>query len=91
LATSDEQLRAFCTATEVRGIVGYTKSVPFLDSVGFEIYLLRELLYMKNLKSIYTKLMKNHPVLASELGLRMAHATWASDRKIALNATKGKA
>jgi hypothetical protein len=88
LATSDEQLTDFCAATEVRGIVGYTRAVPFLDSVGFEVYLLRELLHMKNLRSIHKKLSKSHPVLTKELGLRIAHATWASDRELAVAATK---
>jgi hypothetical protein len=86
LAVPNESLMAFCAKTKARGIVGYTKDVGFIDSAGFEIHLLTDLLVSTNFKSAYKRLCSDHPVLTQRLGLRMAHATWASDRSVALNA-----
>ena len=88
LATSDDKLKAFCAATKVKGIVGYTKWVDFITSAGFEIHLLTDLLQTTNFKAAHTRLSKQHPVLTKELGLRMAHSTWASDRSVAVAAMK---
>jgi hypothetical protein len=82
LGLKDEVLMDFCRRTGVRGVVGYTKSVDYIESLSFELVLLWDLLHRANLKSTYERLRREHPVLTRRLGLRMAHGLWASDRSI---------
>lgn len=88
LAVQDSDLQDFCRQTSARGVVGYTKDVDFVESAGFEIHMLTDLLRATNVRSAYNRLRKEHPVLTTRLGLRMAHATWASERSVAINALK---
>lgn len=88
LAVSDDELIDFCKRTGAKGVVGYTKSVPFIEAAAFEVLLLNTVLGMSNVRSTYKRLRTHHPVLTKTLGLRMAHTTWASDRFIAEAAAK---
>lgn len=83
LAVPDVNLKELCRVTGARGVVGYTRMVDFVESAAFEIILLNDLLQATNIRSSYTRLRRNHDHLTRKLGLRMAHAQWASDRKIA--------
>lgn len=82
LALPESDLTRFCVRTRARGLVGYTKAVPLLETAAFEMVLIEQLLGFANFKSTYTRLRRQHPEWTQRLGLRMAHATWASDRKI---------
>ena len=75
-------------STKAKGVVGYTKDVDFAESAGFEIHLLMDLLNASSFKPAYQRLCNNHPVLSKRLGLRMASATWASPRSVALEAAR---
>lgn len=83
LALPDEHLKYFCRRIHAKGLVGYTKSVEFLETVAFEIMLVRATLGTSAFKPIFTRLCREHPRWTSRLGLRMAHATWASPEGIA--------
>lgn len=88
LAVADDELKQLCKVTGAKGVVGYTREVDFVESAAFELILLSDLLLATNFKSSYTRLRRNHDELTRQLGLRMAHATWASDRSIAKKALK---
>jgi hypothetical protein len=90
LAVPDDQLMDFCRRTGARGLIGYTKDVGFMETAGFEIIMLTEVVYSTNFRSVYTRLCREHPVLTRRLGLRMAHSKWASERSVALDALKAK-
>jgi hypothetical protein len=90
LAVPDVVLMDFCSTTKAKGVVGYTKDVDFAESAGFEIHLLMDLLHASSFKPAYQRLCNNHPVLSKRLGLRMASATWASPRSVALEAARAK-
>ena len=80
LAGSEQELKDFCRRTRAKGIVGFTKTVDFLETTAFEMVLLDSTLGKSNFKPIYTRLVKEHPKWTKKLGLRMAHGSWASDR-----------
>lgn len=80
LALPEEQLMEFCRATGARGVVGYSRPVGMIETAAFEMLLVSDLLESTNFKSVYTRLVRQHPQWTTSLGLRMAHKTWASER-----------
>lgn len=86
MATKGEDLKELCRATNARGLVGYTKTVDFVEAAAFEVLLLRDLLHSTNFKSVYTRMGREHPYMSKRLGLRMAHKTWASPQSVARGA-----
>ncbi|NHN56000.1 hypothetical protein G9U51_09450 [Calidifontibacter sp. DB0510] len=80
LNVADDVLTDFCRITNARGIVGYTKAVDMLETVAFEVLLIKATLRATSYKPIYAKLCREHPEWTKRLGLRMAHKTWASPR-----------
>ncbi|MEV7428324.1 DUF6642 family protein [Nocardioides sp. NPDC092400] len=88
LAVDDEVLMGFCARTGARGIVGYTKDVSWAESAAFEILMLTDLLHASRIKSAYDRLRREHNQMTERLGLRMAHATWASDRALMSGASR---
>ena len=86
MAAKDQELIDLCRATNARAVVGYTKTVDFVEAAAFEVLLLRDLLYTTNFKSAYTRMEREHPRMSQRLGLRMAHMTWASPRSVAQGA-----
>ncbi|WP_416063162.1 DUF6642 family protein [Rhodococcus indonesiensis] len=89
LAADDEVLIQFCRRTGARAVVGYTKDVDIITTAAFEILLVAELVNSRKMKPAYDRLVRQHPVLTVELGFRMAHAQWTSDRRVALRASSG--
>jgi hypothetical protein len=87
LAATDEDLQAFCKKTRVRAVVGYTRRVDWLETAAFDFILLPQLLDSMYVKPIFTRLSRDHARFVTGLGLRMATASWATPRKIALEAT----
>lgn len=82
LSVPDDVLRDFCRKTNARAIVGYTRTVEWVESVAFELILLSELAHRTNMKPAYDAIVKKHRGMASRLGFRMAHADWVSERRI---------
>ena len=86
LRASDSDLKQFCAVTGAKAVVGYTADVGHVEAAAFELLLVERLAWSTQMKSVYTSMTKTYPDLTSRLGFRMAHSTWASDRRIALNA-----
>lgn len=86
LAAPDDELRAFCRITGAKALVGYTRYVDWIESTAFDVLLLWELTHAKNIKPVYSRLVRQYPDLTHRLGLRMAMTTWVSDRKPAQKA-----
>ncbi|WP_433610911.1 DUF6642 family protein [Prescottella agglutinans] len=82
LSASDDTLREFCRKTRAKAIVGYTRTVEWVESVAFELILVSELAHRTNMKPTYDAIVKKHRGMASRLGFRMAHADWVSPRRI---------
>lgn len=87
LAAHDDELQGFCRSTGVRAIVGYTRYVDWLETAAFDFILLPQLLDSTYVKPIYNRLLRDHARFVTGLGFRMATATWATPRKIALEAS----
>jgi hypothetical protein len=87
LAAPDHELQGFCRSTGIRAIVGYTRWVDWLETAAFDFILLPQLLEAAYVKPIYTRLLKDHARFVTGLGFRMATATWATPRKVALEAS----
>lgn len=81
LALPEEPLIEFCRATGAKGLVGYSRTVGMIETAAFEMLLISNLLEATNFKSVYTRLVRQHPQWTASLGLRMAHKTWASERR----------
>lgn len=80
LARPGKELKEFCQVTGAKGLVGYTKSVPYIETIAFEVLLIEATLLGSSFKPVYNKLVREHPEWTRRLGLRMAHKSWASDR-----------
>jgi len=82
LALPGDDLMEFCRSTGARGVVGYSRTVDFVETSAFEIVLLNNLVEATSFKPVYTRLRREHPEWTRVLGLRMAHRTWASERLV---------
>jgi len=76
LDAPESELREFCRATGVRGLVGYINEVYWEKSAAFDILVLSELLQSTNLKPMVARLQADHPGFVDGLGLRVATAAW---------------
>lgn len=83
LALPDQELIDFCRSTGAKGVVGYTKDVEMLETVAFELMLIRATLQGSSFRPIYNRLVRDHPNWTKRLGLRMAHQTWSSPQSMA--------
>lgn len=86
LAADDDTLTDFCRRTGAKAVAGYTRDVDWVEAAAFELLLVSDLVRARNMKSAYTRLRKEYPEFTRKLGFRMAHATWASERSIAVAA-----
>lgn len=86
MAASDKELMDLCKRTNAKGIVGYTRAVDFVEAAAMEVLLLRDLLTTTHFKPVHTRMLREHPVMARNLGLRMATKSWASPRNMAKDA-----
>jgi hypothetical protein len=86
MAATESELRGFCKKTGVKAIVGYTRPIDWLESAAFDCLLVPRLLDMKNMRSVFTSLRREHPKFVDRLGLRMATSEWATSQTIALKA-----
>lgn len=84
----DHELRAFCKTTGAKAIVGYTRTVEWSDSAGFDCLLLPRLLTMQYPKAVYNQLSKDYNDLVRILGLRMATSSWVTPQKVAARTAK---
>jgi hypothetical protein len=73
------ELMAFCRNSGARAVAGYARDVDWTESAAFELLMLSSLLVSSNIKPLHDRLLREHPILTSKLGFRMAHRTWASD------------
>ncbi|MGD8214266.1 DUF6642 family protein [Aestuariimicrobium sp. Y1814] len=80
LGVEENELIDFCRVTGARGLVGYTKAVEFIETIAFEVMLIRTTFGRVQFKPIYDNLTKEHPYWTKRLGLRMATRSWASPR-----------
>lgn len=86
MAAPEAELKAFCKKTGAKAIVGYTRPIDWLESASFDCLVVPRLLMMRFTKSVFTSLKKEHPTFVRRLGLRIATATLATPRKIAVEA-----
>jgi hypothetical protein len=78
MAANEDELQGFCKETGAKAIVGFTNNINWLESAAFDCLLVPKLLAMKNMRSVYTKLQREHPKFVQRLGLRMATSEWAT-------------
>lgn len=76
LDVTDDALRDFCKRTGVRGLLGYSKDVGWVESAAFDILLLDELLRAAKLKPMMARLRKQHARFVEGLGLTIATERW---------------
>ena len=86
LAASDEDLKFFCKSTGFKAVAGYTRDVDWLEAAAFDFILLPALLSATYIKPIFARLRKDHERFVVGLGFRLATPTWASPRRVALEA-----
>jgi hypothetical protein len=86
MSAPEVELRAFCEETGAKAIVGYTRTIDWLESAAFDCLLLPRLLDSIYVKSVFTSLEREHPTFVRRLGLRIATSRWATVRKIAVEA-----
>ena len=76
LKIPDQEIERFRRATRARAVVGYTKSVDFLESAAFELLLIDSLSTFDDSPSRAKKqLLSDYPNLTQRLGLKFIHAT----------------
>ncbi|HIG25820.1 MAG TPA: hypothetical protein EYQ49_08030 [Acidimicrobiia bacterium] len=69
LRVPDKELDNFLKTTKAQAVVGYTKTVGWIESTAFEILLLDVLCRYQRMKPASKALQKNYPALTSRLGL----------------------
>lgn len=67
-----EPLRTFCKDTGFKSLVGYTKSVDWLEAAAFDFLLLPQLLNGRHTNTLADRLQAKHGKLVQNLGLRIA-------------------
>jgi hypothetical protein len=89
LKAEDEVLQQVCRDTGGKAVAGYTRSIDWVESAAFELLLVDRLARSVKMKTAYASIRGQYPDLSRKLGFRMAHATWASKRSIAVDAAEG--
>lgn len=83
MKAKDQDLSGFCKTTGAKAIVGYTRTVEWCDSAGFDCLLLPRLLFAPYPKTVYNQLSNDYSDLVRILGLRMATNSWVTPQKVA--------
>lgn len=60
-----------CETTGVRAVLGYTKTVGWIESAAFDLLLLNDLATAKNLGSMHARLGRKYDSLTDSLGFRL--------------------
>lgn len=66
-----------CETTGVRAVLGYTKTVDWIESAAFDLLLLNDLATAKNLGSMHPRLARKYGSLTDSLGFRLVTSTAA--------------
>ena len=78
LEIPDKEIETFRRTTRAQAVVGYTKSVDFLEAAAFELLLIECLSSFPDLPSRSKKQLWNkYPNLIQRLGVKFVHATRA--------------
>jgi hypothetical protein len=68
----EEALKSFVKSTGARAAIGYWLDIDWLDSVGFEVFLLERLLRQNRTDAFFRGITREHPELVPKLGLTVA-------------------
>ncbi len=81
MAAEADVLQEFCARTGIKGLVGYTRNVNWIEAAAFELLLVSTLTRSKGtrIKPAYDRIVRKYPDMSTRLGLRMSHLTWTSD------------
>jgi len=78
LAGPEQRLIDFCVDSGARAVVGYTKSVDWVESAAFDLLLVPALLEYRSAKVVFNRIVRDQRTFARRLGLRMATKEWCS-------------
>lgn len=81
LAGSEDDARRFCRDTGVRAVVGYTRQVDWLQGASFELVLLPDLAWTKQMPQLFKRMISAFPVVTARSGFRVATSTWSDTAK----------
>jgi len=75
LKTSENNINNFIQETKVDGVIGYTKTVDWIESAAFEMLLFETLRYYEDSAPRWPKqyIQKNYGTLAAKLGFKFFH------------------
>ncbi len=81
MTAKPDVLQHFCANTGIKGLVGYTRNVKWIEAAAFELLLVSTLTRSKGtrIKPAFDRIVREYPDMAERLGLRMSHATWTSE------------
>lgn len=82
LDVGEDRLMQFCRRTKAKGLIGYTKAVPMVETIAFEMLLINHVLTRSSFKPMYSSLVREHLTWVKKMGLRMASGSWASPKRI---------
>lgn len=71
LRMTDEQIEFFLHTTGARSVIGFTKSIDWLESAAFDLVLFEALTRCRRIDGVYHWIHREHPCLVRRLGFRM--------------------
>lgn len=79
MAQEDDELKGFVRAIGANAVVGYARTIAWLDSAAFELLLLERLARGNRSDAFFNRLNRDHGRFAEELGLVVATKTRVFD------------
>ncbi|WP_374457960.1 DUF6642 family protein [Nocardioides sp.] len=71
----EAELQRFVRTTGATAAVGFSEEVDWLESAGFEVFLIQKLLQGRRSDAFFASITREHPALVGKLGLTVATKT----------------